>query len=73
MASMSPPPVGKESPQAGPVRPKPARQRIFDAARELFYQQGIRAVGVDAIALQASATKMSLYRAFPGKDELLVA
>lgn len=48
-----------------------ARDRIFDAARDLFYRQGIRGVGVDAIAEQAGATKMSLYRAFPGKDELV--
>lgn len=55
-------------------RPSPrrsARDRIFDAARELFYRQGIRGVGVEAIAEQAGATKMSLYRAFPGKDELV--
>lgn len=48
-----------------------ARDRIFDAARELFYRQGIHAVGVDSIAQEAGATKMSLYRAFPGKDELV--
>ena len=48
-----------------------ARDRIFDAARDLFYRQGIRAVGVDSIAHEAGATKMSLYRAFEGKDELV--
>lgn len=48
-----------------------ARDRIFDAARDLFYRQGIHAVGVDSIAQEAGATKMSLYRAFPGKDELV--
>lgn len=48
-----------------------ARDRIFDAARELFYRQGIRGVGVDSIAYEAGATKMSLYRAFAGKDELV--
>jgi AcrR family transcriptional regulator len=47
-----------------------ARQRIFDTALELFYQHGIRAVGVDAIAEAAGATKMTLYRNFPSKDEL---
>lgn len=50
-----------------------ARDRIFDAARDLFYRQGIRAVGVDSIAQEAGATKMSLYRAFEGKDELVAA
>lgn len=48
-----------------------ARDRIFDAARDLFYRQGIRSVGVESIARQADTTKMSLYRAFPGKDELV--
>lgn len=48
-----------------------ARDRIFAAARELFYRQGIRAVGVDSIAQEAGATKMSLYRAFESKDELV--
>ena len=47
-----------------------ARDRIFDTARELFYRQGIRAVGVETIAKEAGATKMSLYRHFPSKDEL---
>ena len=48
-----------------------ARKRIFDTASELFYRKGIRAVGIDAIAAQADTTKMSLYRSFPSKDELV--
>jgi len=48
-----------------------ARKRIFDTASELFYRRGIRAVGVDAIAARANTTKMSLYRSFPSKDELV--
>jgi len=48
-----------------------ARKRIFDTAAELFYRKGIRAVGVEAIAAQADTTKMSLYRNFPSKDELV--
>ena len=50
---------------------RPARERIFETAKELFYQHGIRAVGVDAIAASADATKMTLYRNFPSKDELV--
>jgi AcrR family transcriptional regulator len=50
--------------------PRCARDRIFDTARELFYRQGIRAVGVEAIASEAGTTKMSLYRHFPSKDDL---
>ena len=48
-----------------------ARQRIFDTAAKLFYRRGIRAVGVEAIADRANTTKMSLYRNFPSKDELV--
>jgi AcrR family transcriptional regulator len=48
-----------------------ARKRIFDTASELFYRKGIRAVGVETIAEDAKTTKMSLYRNFPSKDELV--
>jgi AcrR family transcriptional regulator len=48
-----------------------ARKRIFDTASELFYRKGIRAVGIEAIAAQAETTKMSLYRSFRSKDELV--
>jgi len=47
------------------------RDRIFKTARELFYRQGIRAVGVDAIACGAGTNKMSFYRSFPSKDDLV--
>lgn len=48
-----------------------AKQRIFSAAKELFYRQGIRAVGVEAIAAEAGTTKMTLYRHFSSKDQLV--
>ncbi|MGH8692008.1 MAG: TetR/AcrR family transcriptional regulator [Burkholderiales bacterium] len=48
-----------------------ARERVFRTAAELFHRKGIRAVGVEAIAAQANTTKMSLYRNFPSKDELV--
>src|SRR6266487_1968747 len=48
-----------------------ARKRIFDTASELFYLKGIRAVGVETIAAEADTTKMSLYRNFPSKDQLV--
>lgn len=49
----------------------PPRERILTAARSLFYRHGIRAVGVDAIAEAAGTNKMTLYRHFPSKDELV--
>jgi AcrR family transcriptional regulator len=55
-----------------PTRPS-ARKRIFDTASQLFYIKGIRAVGVETIAAAADTTKMSLYRNFPSKDELVAA
>jgi len=54
----------------GKARPS-ARKRIFDTAADLFYRKGIRAVGVESIAAEADTTKMSLYRNFPSKDELV--
>lgn len=50
-----------------------ARDRIFAAAKDMFYRQGIRAVGVESIVAAAGATKMSLYRSFRSKDDLVAA
>jgi AcrR family transcriptional regulator len=50
------------------IRP---RERILNAAKDLFYRHGIRAVGVDAIAEAAGTNKMTLYRHFSSKDELV--
>src|SRR6478735_806002 len=47
------------------------RERILAVAAELFYRHGIRAVGVEAIAEAAGTNKMTLYRHFPSKDELV--
>jgi AcrR family transcriptional regulator len=49
----------------------PPRQRLLEAAGDLFYRHGIRAVGVDAIAEAAGTNKMTLYRHFPSKDDLV--
>src|SRR3954468_24287354 len=56
--------------QTDPARTAP-RERILSAAADLFYRHGIRAVGVDAIAEAADTNKMTLYRHFPSKDELI--
>lgn len=49
------------------------REHILATASELFYKQGVRAVGVDLVIAQAGVAKTSLYRYFPTKDELIVA
>lgn len=48
----------------------PAAEKILDVARDLFYREGIRAIGVDEIVKKAGVTKPSLYRSFSSKDEL---
>ncbi len=58
-----------ESPECG-ARPR-VRDRIFETACDLFYRHGIRAVGVDAIASEAGTNKMSFYRSFASKEELV--
>lgn len=61
----------EEEPGAAPgVKPR-VRDRIFDTACELFYRHGVRDVGVDDIATAANTNKMSFYRSFPSKDELI--
>ena len=58
--------------QAGAETPKPrVRDRIFKTACGLFYRHGIRAVGVDTIVSEAGTNKMSFYRSFASKDELV--
>jgi AcrR family transcriptional regulator len=49
----------------------PVRERILVAAGDLFQRQGIRGVGVDAIAEAAGTNKMTLYRYFDSKEELI--
>jgi AcrR family transcriptional regulator len=60
----------KRAAAGGKASHKPAAERIRESAQELFYLEGIRAVGVDRIVTRAGVTKPSLYRSFPSKDEL---
>jgi AcrR family transcriptional regulator len=53
--------------------PGPGRERILDTAYELFSRYGTRAVGVDRIIAEAGVAKMTLYRHFASKDELILA
>jgi AcrR family transcriptional regulator len=50
-----------------------ARERILDTAYELFSRHGTRAVGVDRIIAESGIAKMTLYRNFASKDELILA
>lgn len=52
---------------------KPPRERILIATSELFYRFGVHPVGVEAIAETALTNKMTLYRHFRSKDDLIVA
>lgn len=55
----------------GRVAKLPPRERILDAAEELFQSEGILRVGVQAIAERAGTTKMAIYRHFDTKDALV--
>jgi AcrR family transcriptional regulator len=59
--------------QAGPRAGKTAGERIFAVAADLFYGEGIRAVGVETIVNEAGVAKISLYRSYASKDDLIVA
>ena len=49
------------------------RERILETAATLFYQEGVRAVGVDLVVERSGVAKTSLYRHFATKDDLVVA
>jgi AcrR family transcriptional regulator len=49
------------------------RERLIEAANELFYAQGLRAVSVDKVIDRAGTTKVTFYRHFQSKDDLIVA
>jgi AcrR family transcriptional regulator len=55
------------------VRGVAVREKILSVADDLFYREGIRAVGVDTIVEKSDVAKTSLYRWFPGKDDLVAA
>jgi AcrR family transcriptional regulator len=57
------------------VTPSPigVRDRLLDAADRLFYQEGVRAVGIDRLLTEADAAKASLYQHFGCKDQLVAS
>ncbi len=56
----------------GPDGQDSGRERLNRAAYELFSREGVRAVGVDAVIARAGTAKMTLYRNFPSKDDLIL-
>ncbi len=54
-------------------RSRTGRERILDAAYDLFSRSGVRAIGVDTITAEAAVAKMTLYRNFKSKNELALA
>jgi AcrR family transcriptional regulator len=50
-----------------------ARERLVGAASRLFYYEGVRAVGVERLIAEAGVTKVTFYRHFAAKDDLVVA
>jgi AcrR family transcriptional regulator len=67
--------AAEEGSEVTPTRTgKPSmRERIIEAAAELFYAQGIRAVSAEKIIAKVGITKVTFYRHFPTKDDLIVA
>src|ERR1700761_8493087 len=66
-------PARGEASRASRAPRLPMRERIVEAAAELFYAQGLRAVSAEKIIAQVGITKVTFYRHFPTKDELIVA
>jgi len=55
------------------TRPSAPRERLLRTASEIFYRDGIHAVGVDRVITEAGVTRATFYRHFPSKEDLVVA
>jgi AcrR family transcriptional regulator len=64
--------AGKETTPSG-GRPSSARERILTTADRLFYNEGIHAVGIQRLVAESAVTRVTLYRHFPSKDDLIAA
>lgn len=62
----------RPAPEPAPP-PSAARQRILLTAHDLFYRDGIRATGVDRVIAESGVTKVTFYRHFPSKNDLVLA
>jgi len=50
-----------------------ARERILHTAHDLFYRDGIRATGIDRMIAESGVAKLTFYRHFPSKNDLVLA
>lgn len=55
------------------LKDRPARERILLTAHELFYRDGIRATGIDKVIAESGVAKVTFYRHFPSKNDLIRA
>lgn len=51
----------------------PAKERILRKAHDLFYAEGMRSTGIDRVIAEAGVTKVTFYRHFPSKNDLILA
>ena len=55
------------------IKDLPARDRLLHTAHRLFYREGIRATGIDKVIAESGVTKVTFYRHFPSKNDLVCA
>ena len=61
------------APQPPDWKDLPARDRLLQTAHALFYRDGIRATGIDRVIAESGVTKVTFYRHFPSKNDLVCA
>jgi AcrR family transcriptional regulator len=65
--------AGEVPTRSRPAAQVPMRERIIEAATEIFYAQGLRSVSAEKIIARVGITKVTFYRHFPTKEDLIVA
>jgi AcrR family transcriptional regulator len=65
--------TSKLAPPTPGFKDLPAKDRILLTAHDLFYREGIRATGVDLLIRESRVTKVTFYRHFPSKNDLILA
>ncbi len=71
--TVTPTTMRSRAPRRTPDGGSAARERLLRTASDLFYREGIHAVGVDRIVTEADVTRATFYRHFPGKEDLVEA